>query len=90
MQRLGTAINDAITTSDEVDAALSDVREKGIDVFLVLEATICVRHRSGEAIEGLDAGGEEAEETEVEMSHEDLQFLKRLRISVDVEGDEED
>jgi hypothetical protein len=88
MQRLGSAINDAITTSDEVDAALSDVRGRGIDVFLVLEATICVRQRDGEEVEGLDgeiASLESPESEPVDMSPEDRHFLKRLRISVDLE-----
>lgn len=93
MQRLGTAINNAIMNSDEVDGALAQVRGSGIDVFLVLEATICVRSRDGEPIAEAGAGDEDealdgadhAGSTAVEMSPEDRQFLKRLRISLDVD-----
>jgi hypothetical protein len=79
MQRLGSAINDAITTSGEVDAALSDVRE---------QATICVRQHDGKVVEGLEgepASLEASESEPVDMSPEDRHFLKRLRISVDLE-----
>jgi hypothetical protein len=52
-------------------------------VFLVLEATICVSRRDGESVnmkvkKALPAGDEE-----VDLNAEDLQFLKRLRISVE-------
>ena len=93
MQRLGSAINEAITTSDEVDAALSDVRQMGIDVFLVLEATICVRQRDAGSIEEPDdeaARIDAADSAALEISAEDRQFLKRLRISLDVEDEDGD
>jgi hypothetical protein len=85
LRRLGLAINDAVTSSAEVNAALDHIRALGIDVFLVLEATICIRRRS----ERDAAGGADVEEepTPLEISAEDRQFLRRLRISVDV-GDE--
>ena len=50
MQELGEAINDAVLDSEGVDAALAKVRGSGIDVFLVLEATICVRRKDGEPV----------------------------------------
>ncbi len=80
MQQLGQAINDAITGSGEVDAALDQVRASGVDVFLVLEATICVRRRDGEPV---DVATEAEDAPAIEMSAEDRQFLKRLRISVE-------
>jgi hypothetical protein len=84
MHQLGEAINDAVMTSTDVDAALDKVRTSGIDVFLVLEATICVRRHDGEPVDvkvqrTLPPPGEE----EVDLDPEDLQFLKRLRISVE-------
>jgi ArsR family metal-binding transcriptional regulator len=51
MHQLGEAINDAVMTSTDVDTALDKVRTSGIDVFLVLEATICVRRRDGESLD---------------------------------------
>ena len=81
MQHLGEAINNAVTQSEEVEAALETVRDSGIDVFLVLEATICVRRRDGEPVDAGDALPEMVEE--VELSDDDLHFLKRLRISTE-------
>ena len=83
MHHLGEAINNAVMNSGEVDTALEKVRDSGIDVFLVLEATICVRRRDGESVDvkvqkALPAGDEE-----VDLNAEDLQFLKRLRISIE-------
>lgn len=81
MQELGEAINDAVLDSHGVDEALAKVRGSGIDVFLVLEATICVRRKDGEPVEAAAAELPGAGEA-IEMSHEDQAFLKRLRISV--------
>jgi hypothetical protein len=81
MQSLGEAINNAVTTSTEVEAALDHVRESGVDVFLVLEATICVRRKDGEPVD-VDEVLTNADE-EVELSDDDRHFLKRLRISVE-------
>jgi ArsR family metal-binding transcriptional regulator len=83
MHQLGEAINDAVMTSGDVDAALDKVRSSGIDVFLVLEATICVRRRDGEPVNMKIQKALPLGEEEVDLNAEDLQFLKRLRISVE-------
>lgn len=83
MHRLGEAINDAVMTSSDVDTALDNVRTSGIDVFLVLEATICVRRRDGESIDVKVQNALPDGDEEVDLNAEDLQFLKRLRISVE-------
>lgn len=83
MHQLGEAINDAVMTSGEVDAALDKVRDSGIDVFLVLEATICVRRRDGEPVNVTIQKSLPTEDEDVDLNPEDLQFLKRLRISVE-------
>jgi hypothetical protein len=91
IQRLGHAINDSILGSETVDSALDDIRAAGIDVFLVLEATICVRPKTAEGAEALEGGVQAIEAIEEEdgpsldITAEDKNFLKRLRISVDVE-----
>ncbi|MBK6313788.1 MAG: hypothetical protein IPF53_05565 [Blastocatellia bacterium] len=82
MQELGEAINDAVLDSEGVDAALAKVRGSGIDVFLVLEATICVRRKDGEPVDVEDTAELPEAGESIEMSHEDQAFLKRLRISV--------
>jgi hypothetical protein len=86
LRRLGLAINDAVTGSEEVNAALDAIRARGTEVFLVLEATICIRRGSDEQALSPD---DSDEASPLEISHDDLQFLRRLRISVDVEGEED-
>jgi hypothetical protein len=83
MHQLGEAINDAVMTSTDVDTALDKVRTSGIDVFLVLEATICVRRRDGESLDVKVQRALPSADEEVDLSAEDLQFLKRLRIAVE-------
>lgn len=83
MQQLGEAVNDAVMGSKEVDDALAKVRDSGIDVFLVLEATICVRRKDGEPIDVADEPAIPVESEDVDLSDEDMRFLKRLRISVE-------
>ena len=87
MQQLGEAINHAVLNSTEVDEALDQVRANGIDVFLVLEATICVRRKDGASIDTKlgDVIPVDAEDEDIDLSNEDKQFLKRLRISLDAE-----
>jgi len=89
MQELGNAINESLSESDRIAAAIREIRRSGYDVFLVLEATIGFNKRGAEA-EGADS--EEAEtlgEGEFETSgrfrwtSQDQKFLKALKITVD-------
>jgi hypothetical protein len=59
MQELGNAINESLSDSDRIAAAIGEIKRAGYDVFLVLEATIGFNKRE-------DAGGEHTEETEDE------------------------
>lgn len=52
MQELGNAINESLSDSDRIAAAIGEIRRAGYDVFLVLEATIGFNRRE-------DAGEEE-------------------------------
>ncbi len=40
MQELGSAINESLSDSDRIAAAIGEIKRAGYDVFLVLEATI--------------------------------------------------
>ena len=40
MQELGNAINESLSDSERIAAAIGDIKSAGYDVFLVLEATI--------------------------------------------------
>lgn len=94
MQELGNAINESLSDSDRIAAAIGEIKRAGYDVFLVLEATIGFNKR--------DENGEyESEESEVEadsetppkrkfestgkikLTSQDQKFLKALKIAID-------
>lgn len=81
IQKLGEAIHESVSDSDQIAGVVKEIREQGFDVLLMLEATI-----------GLNEVDEETEETEVEEGNEaadgpftrnDLTFLKSLRITTE-------
>ncbi len=84
MQELGNAINESLSDSDRIAAAIGEIKKAGYDVFLVLEATI--------GLNELELDEAEVEEVEEEFdgpfTPTDVTFLKSLRISVS-EDDEE-
>jgi hypothetical protein len=89
VRELGEAINSSVNDSREVNDALDSIRETGNEVFLVLEATIAFKHPPAGAV---NASGDAAEEGQMEVdvderlseiSSEDRQFLKSLRITLD-------
>lgn len=101
MQELGNAINESLSDSDRIAAAIGDIRRAGYDVFLVLEATIGFNKRDESEAE---AEGEEQEAVEAEMetpaersprrgetrarikwTSQDQKFLRALKIAVDDE-----
>ena len=52
MQELGNAINESLSDSDRIAAAIGEIKRAGYDVFLVLEATIGFNKREdGEGTE---------------------------------------
>src|SRR6202045_835391 len=55
MQELGNAINESLSDSDRIAAAIGEIKRAGYDVFLVLEATIGFNKRE-EASEDEESG----------------------------------
>jgi hypothetical protein len=91
MQELGNAINESLSDSDRIAAAIGEIRRSGYDVFLVLEATIGFNKRNKS--DGEDVGVEvEADDVAFESSgkirwtSQDHKFLRALKISVEDEG----
>jgi len=92
MQELGNAINESLSDSDRIAAAIGEIKRAGYDVFLVLEATIGFNKR---------AENEENEETEetvelesqpetgrrrvgkIKLTSQDQKFLRALKIAID-------
>jgi len=99
LRELGHAINDTVGDSERISDAIAGVRAAGYDIVLKLDATIgLARQESNSArmasndrrfLESLHIqvdheSLEEARPTpKVEMTPQDVSFLKSLKISVD-------
>jgi hypothetical protein len=96
MQELGNAINESLSDSDRIAAAIGEIKRAGYDVFLVLEATIGFNKRdeNGE-YENEDGEQESDSETppkrkfestgKIKLTSQDQKFLKALKIAIDEE-----
>ncbi|HEY7680067.1 MAG TPA: hypothetical protein VIC04_06060 [Terriglobia bacterium] len=81
MRQLGNAINDSLSDSESVSGALSDLREAGYDVVLILEATIGF-HKRGEVAAKVSTATA-LPSGELVLNAQDASFLKSLRIRLD-------
>jgi hypothetical protein len=93
MQELGNAINESLSESERISAAIEEIKVAGYEVFLVLEATIGFNKRDD------DAATPESEDTQtpavtvrefqtagkIKWTSQDQKFLRALKITVDEE-----
>jgi hypothetical protein len=93
MQELGNAINESLSDSERIAAAIGEIKQAGYDVFLVLEATIGFNKREdgedGEesdgdsevnSIQGFESAGK------IKWTSQDHKFLRALKIAIDEEA----
>ena len=91
MQELGNAINESLSDSERIAAAIGEIKQAGYDVFLVLEATIGFNKREegeeGESetesettIQGFESAGK------IKLTSQDHKFLRALKIAIDEEA----
>jgi hypothetical protein len=94
MQELGNAINESLSDSDRIAAAIGEIKRAGYDVFLVLEATIGFNKREdsdgdedGETIE-LETPPESGKRRvgKIKLTSQDQKFLRALKIAIDDDG----
>lgn len=94
MQELGNAINESLSDSDRIAAAIGEIKRAGYDVFLVLEATIGFNKRDESADDESDGetDGEQPiskprfESTgKIKLTTQDQKFLRALKIAIDEE-----
>ncbi len=98
IQKLGEAIHETVSQSEDIASVVQDIRKQGFDVLLMLEATIGlneVEQQPGVAVtqsKRLTAGGSPASEGDSGeagaaggFTTQDVNFLRSLRIAV--EGD---
>jgi hypothetical protein len=92
MQELGNAINESLSDSDRIAAAIGEIKRAGYDVFLVLEATIGFNKRAEndendeteETVE-LEAQPETGRRRvgKIKLTSQDQKFLRALKIAID-------
>ena len=95
MQELGNAINESLSDSDRIAAAIGEIKRAGYDVFLVLEATIGFNKReenaedeeNGETIEISDPPEPSRRRVgKIRLTSQDQKFLRALKIAIDEES----
>ena len=74
---IGTAINESVENSPRVAEAIERLRDAGYEMELTLRLEIGLRPHSNE-----DAGDDE---TNLELTDEDVQVLQRMKIRIDPE-----
>ncbi len=87
MQELGNSINESLSDSDRIAAAIGEIKGSGYDVFLVLEATVGFNKRSDtiDADTEVDAesafSGSLGAAGKIRWTSQDHKFLRALKIS---------
>lgn len=93
MQELGKAINESLSESEQIAAAIGEIRRAGYDVFLILEATVGFNRRDQAEEDGMPAPSESPGErrrtrgseprTRIKWTSQDHKFLRALKIAID-------
>ncbi len=93
MQELGNAINESLSESEQIAAAIGEIRRAGYDVFLILEATIGFNRRDQNPEEHRPAPSESSSERrrardsesrpKIKWTSQDQKFLRALKIAID-------
>ncbi len=83
IQKLGEAIHETVSESDQISGVVREIREQGFDVLLMLEATIGLNEvEDAEGAAAAEGAGDEAVE-DGPFTRNDLTFLKSLRITTE-------
>jgi hypothetical protein len=83
IQKLGEAIHESVSESEDIAGVVKNIREQGFDVLLLLEATIGlneVAEDDASSSETIDA--DSTDTIRGPFTSNDLNFLKSLRISL--------
>lgn len=83
LQDLGTAINESISGSDDVNRHIQRIRDEGYDLYVVLDATIGLNKQDGDGDEDSTAVttvNEPPKEVQFRINVNDLALLRALGI----------
>jgi hypothetical protein len=81
IQKLGEAIHESVSESENIAGVVRNIRDQGFDVLLMLEATIGLNEVEPASIAG-EAADPAAETVSGHFTRNDLTFLKSLRITL--------
>ena len=81
IQKLGEAIHETVSDSDQISGVVREIREQGFDVLLMLEATIGLNEVDDDdkVVDTEEVGNSE----DGPFTRNDLTFLKSLRITTE-------
>jgi len=79
IQKLGEAIHESVSESEDIAGVVKNIREQGFDVLLMLEATIGLNEVAEDEPETVETADDAVAGP---FNHHDLHFLKSLRISI--------
>ena len=82
IQKLGEAIHESVSESENIAGVVKNIREEGFDVLLMLEATIGLNQVDGGATTGDEASDADSQLAHGPFTSHDLNFLKSLRITL--------
>ena len=81
LQDLGTAINESISGSEDVNRHIQRIRDEGYDLYVVLDATIGLNKQGEETGEGtVPVPAASAKEVQFRINVNDLALLRALGI----------
>ena len=81
IQKLGEAIHESVSESENIAGVVRNIRDQGFDVLLMLEATIGLNEVEPVSVTG-EATDPAAETASGHFTRNDLTFLKSLRITL--------
>jgi hypothetical protein len=82
VKELGSAINESLSDSEKIAEVMGRIRAAGYDLYLVLEVTIGFNKRGDEdIIHRQKVGSGRSRSTRLQLTNQDTQFLRALKIS---------
>ncbi len=83
LQDLGTAINESISGSEDVNRHIQKIRDEGYDLYVVLDATIGLNKQDADDSDGdalVATPAEPPKEVQFRINVNDLNFLRAVGI----------
>jgi hypothetical protein len=89
INELGHAINDSLSESEAISEVMARIRAAGYDLFLILEVTVGF-NRKGKTnlVHRRKLDPDEHHSSTFELTSQDAQFLRGLKIAVDADDEE--